>query len=209
MNCPASDLEQDELQLITRSFVDKIAGVLGPTGDIPAPDAGTNAQVMAWMIGRVREALHGDAAAVVTGKTHSGCGGSPGREAATRARSSSASIVKPLERSGCVPTRRASSSRGSATSARGPRGSSPSSGCTIDSGLPTPWSDPMRGGHRPRALHLDPPRPRRGSFVGAPGRRSDLGRGAGLARLRAPDPRRASGRRYPRGQCRLDSSPGS
>jgi glutamate dehydrogenase (NAD(P)+) len=81
VDCPARDLDQDELQLITRSFVDRIAGILGPTRDIPAPDAGTNAQVMAWIMDEYAK-LHGDAPAVVTGKPIS-LGGSPGREAAT------------------------------------------------------------------------------------------------------------------------------
>jgi glutamate dehydrogenase (NAD(P)+) len=81
VNCPARDLGEDELQLITRSFIDKIAGILGPTRDIPAPDAGTNAQVMAWMMDEYAK-LHGDTLAVVTGKPIS-LGGSPGREAAT------------------------------------------------------------------------------------------------------------------------------
>ncbi|MGZ4232052.1 MAG: Glu/Leu/Phe/Val family dehydrogenase [Solirubrobacteraceae bacterium] len=81
VNCPAGDLSQDELQLITRSFVDKIGGILGPTRDIPAPDAGTDAQVMAWIMDEYAK-LHGDAPAVVTGKPIS-LGGSPGREAAT------------------------------------------------------------------------------------------------------------------------------
>jgi glutamate dehydrogenase (NAD(P)+) len=81
VNCPARALDHDELQLITRSFVDRIAGILGPTRDIPAPDAGTNAQVMAWIMDEYAK-LHGDAPAVVTGKPIS-LGGSPGREAAT------------------------------------------------------------------------------------------------------------------------------
>jgi glutamate dehydrogenase (NAD(P)+) len=81
VNCPARDLDDRELQLITRSFVDKIAGILGPSRDIPAPDAGTNARVMAWMMDEYAK-LHGDAPAVVTGKPLS-LGGSPGREAAT------------------------------------------------------------------------------------------------------------------------------
>jgi glutamate dehydrogenase (NAD(P)+) len=81
VNCPAGDLNQDELQMITRSFVDKIAGILGPTRDVPAPDAGTNAQVMAWIMDEYSK-LHGDAPAVVTGKPIS-LGGSPGRDAAT------------------------------------------------------------------------------------------------------------------------------
>jgi glutamate dehydrogenase (NAD(P)+) len=67
--------------MVTRSFVDKIAGVLGPTRDIPAPDAGTNAQVMAWIMDEYGK-LHGDTPAVVTGKPLA-LGGSAGREAAT------------------------------------------------------------------------------------------------------------------------------
>ncbi|MGI8903919.1 MAG: Glu/Leu/Phe/Val family dehydrogenase [Solirubrobacteraceae bacterium] len=81
VNCPAQDLDETELQLITRSFVDKIGGVLGPTRDIPAPDVNTNAQVMAWMMDEYGK-LHGDAPAVVTGKPIS-LGGSCGRESAT------------------------------------------------------------------------------------------------------------------------------
>lgn len=81
VNCPARDLDEDELQSITRSFVDKIAGVLGPTRDIPAPDVNTNAQVMAWMMDEYGK-LHGDTPAVVTGKPIS-LGGSRGRESAT------------------------------------------------------------------------------------------------------------------------------
>ena len=81
VNCPARDLDEHELQLITRSFVDKISGVLGPTQDIPAPDSGTNAQVMAWIMDEYGK-LHGDRPAVVTGKPLS-LGGSPGRDAAT------------------------------------------------------------------------------------------------------------------------------
>ena len=81
VNCPARDLNETELQLITRSFVDKISNVLGPTRDVPAPDVNTNAQVMAWMMDEYGK-LHGDTPAVVTGKPIS-LGGSRGREAAT------------------------------------------------------------------------------------------------------------------------------
>jgi len=81
VNCPARDLDEHGLELITRSFTDRLAGILGPTRDIPAPDAGTDAQVMAWIMDEYAK-LHGDAPAVVTGKPIS-LGGSPGREAAT------------------------------------------------------------------------------------------------------------------------------
>ena len=81
VNCPADQLSRDELQKITRSFIDKIEKVLGPTRDIPAPDVNTNAQVMAWMMDEYGK-LHGHTPAIVTGKPIS-LGGSWGREAAT------------------------------------------------------------------------------------------------------------------------------
>lgn len=81
VNCPAKELEEAELELITRAFVDRIGDVLGPTRDIPAPDVNTNAQVMAWVMDEYGK-LHGDSPAVVTGKPVS-IGGSLGRQSAT------------------------------------------------------------------------------------------------------------------------------
>jgi glutamate dehydrogenase (NAD(P)+) len=81
VNCPADKLEPAELQRIARSFMDKIEKVLGPTRDIPAPDIGTNAQVMAWFMDEYGK-LHGHTPAIVTGKPIS-LEGSLGREAAT------------------------------------------------------------------------------------------------------------------------------
>jgi glutamate dehydrogenase (NAD(P)+) len=81
VNCPASDLSEDELQKVARQFMDKVEKVLGPTRDIPAPDVGTNAQVMAWMMDEYGK-LHGHTPACVTGKPIA-LEGSYGREAAT------------------------------------------------------------------------------------------------------------------------------
>jgi glutamate dehydrogenase (NAD(P)+) len=81
VNCPAADLERSELQTITRSFMDKIEKVLGPTRDIPAPDVNTNAQTMAWMMDEYGK-LHGHTPAICTGKPIE-LEGSYGREAAT------------------------------------------------------------------------------------------------------------------------------
>jgi len=81
VNCDARSLEQKELQAIARSFMDKIEKVLGPTRDIPAPDVGTNAQTMAWLMDEYGK-LHGHTPAIVTGKPIS-LEGSYGREAAT------------------------------------------------------------------------------------------------------------------------------
>jgi glutamate dehydrogenase (NAD(P)+) len=81
VNVPAQDLEPHELEKLTRSFMDKIDRVIGPTRDIPAPDVNTNAQVMAWMMDEYGK-LHGHTPACVTGKPIP-LGGSYGREAAT------------------------------------------------------------------------------------------------------------------------------
>ena len=81
VNCDPAQLESTELQAITRSFMDKIEKVIGPTRDIPAPDVNTNAQVMAWLMDEYGK-LHGHTPAIVTGKPIS-LGGSHGREAAT------------------------------------------------------------------------------------------------------------------------------
>ncbi len=81
VDCPAPELSEDELELITRVFVERIGDVLGPMRDIPAPDVSTNPQVMAWLMDEYGK-LHGDTPAVVTGKPVS-LGGSMGRQSAT------------------------------------------------------------------------------------------------------------------------------
>ena len=81
VNCPAGELERSEVQAITRSFMDKIEKILGPTRDIPAPDVNTNAQVMAWMMDEYGK-LHGHTPAICTGKPIA-LEGSYGREQAT------------------------------------------------------------------------------------------------------------------------------
>jgi glutamate dehydrogenase (NAD(P)+) len=81
INCPADKLQSDEVQKITRSFMDKVEKVLGPTRDIMAPDVNTNAQVMAWMMDEYGK-LHGHTPAIVTGKPIE-LEGSYGRESAT------------------------------------------------------------------------------------------------------------------------------
>jgi glutamate dehydrogenase (NAD(P)+) len=81
VDCSASDLSEEELQKVARQFMAKVEKVLGPTRDIPAPDVGTNAQVMAWMMDEYGK-LHGHTPACVTGKPIS-LEGSFGREAAT------------------------------------------------------------------------------------------------------------------------------
>ena len=77
---------RDEVMRITRRFTHALGNNIGPSYDIPAPDVGTNAQTMVWMMDTYMNTLsHADKnalRAVVTGKTLA-CGGSAGREKAT------------------------------------------------------------------------------------------------------------------------------
>ncbi|MBL8818132.1 MAG: glutamate dehydrogenase [Planctomyces sp.] len=75
------DLSPDELERLTRKFVDEIHDLIGPDKDIPAPDMGTNAQVMAWFVNQY-EKFHGFNPACVTGKPIE-LYGAEGREEAT------------------------------------------------------------------------------------------------------------------------------
>jgi glutamate dehydrogenase (NAD(P)+) len=81
INCDPNKLSRGELERLTRKFVQKVHDFIGPDKDIPAPDVGTDAQVMAWIMNEYSK-FHGFQPACVTGKPvefH----GSAGREAAT------------------------------------------------------------------------------------------------------------------------------
>jgi glutamate dehydrogenase (NAD(P)+) len=76
------DVSRSELQRITRRFTHSLADNIGPETDIPAPDVGTNAQVMAWMMdtysNMVASAQKQSVRGVVTGKP-AASGGTLGR----------------------------------------------------------------------------------------------------------------------------------
>lgn len=74
-------LSTRELERLTRKFIDQIHDVIGPDIDIPAPDMGTDARVMAWIMNQY-EKYHGFNPGVVTGKPAE-LYGLPGREEAT------------------------------------------------------------------------------------------------------------------------------
>lgn len=74
-------LSHRELETITRKFVDQIHDVIGPDTDIPAPDMGTNSQVMAWIMNQYSK-YHGFKPACVTSKPVE-MHGLPGRDEAT------------------------------------------------------------------------------------------------------------------------------
>src|SRR3989344_9533201 len=43
------DLSKGELERLSRGWVQKLADVLGPEKDVPAPDVNTTPEIMAWM----------------------------------------------------------------------------------------------------------------------------------------------------------------
>ena len=71
-----------ELEGITRRFTTEITMMISPDGDIPAPDMGTNPQVMAWIMDTYSMHKGHSVPAVVTGKPLN-IGGSAGRLEAT------------------------------------------------------------------------------------------------------------------------------
>lgn len=78
------DHSPEENQRITRRFTLALGHNIGPSYDIPAPDMGTNAQYMDWIMDTYHN-LYGrkvEDKAVVTGKSVA-CGGSVGRASAT------------------------------------------------------------------------------------------------------------------------------
>ncbi|KAL6541683.1 hypothetical protein OROGR_011169 [Orobanche gracilis] len=81
IGCNPKDLSTSELERLTRVFTQKIHDLIGSHMDVPAPDMGTNAQTMAWILDEYSK-FHGYSPAVVTGKPID-LGGSLGREAAT------------------------------------------------------------------------------------------------------------------------------
>ncbi len=81
INCDPRVMSPKELQRVTRRFVQQIHEVIGPQVDIPAPDMGTNATVMAWIMSEYSK-FHGFSPAVVTGKPLD-LHGSAGRAEAT------------------------------------------------------------------------------------------------------------------------------
>jgi glutamate dehydrogenase (NAD(P)+) len=80
--CDPRKLSNGEKERLTRRFVSEIMPVIGPQHDIPAPDAGTDAQVMAWFLDTYSMMVGYQALGVVTGKPVT-LGGSVGREEAT------------------------------------------------------------------------------------------------------------------------------
>lgn len=75
-------LSARELEAVSRRYMQEMIPFVGPNIDVPAPDMGTNEQVMAWMMDTYSNYAGHSVPAVVTGKPIS-VGGSEGRREAT------------------------------------------------------------------------------------------------------------------------------
>jgi len=80
--CDPKNMSPSELERLTRRYATEISIVIGPHGDIPAPDVNTNSQVMAWIMDTYSMHEGYSVPAIVTGKPLS-IGGSEGRNDAT------------------------------------------------------------------------------------------------------------------------------
>lgn len=75
-------LSRTEKQTLTRRYTSELGTLIGPQVDIPAPDMGTDAQTMAWMMDTYSQEVGFAQPGVVTGKPIE-IGGSLGRNGAT------------------------------------------------------------------------------------------------------------------------------
>jgi glutamate dehydrogenase (NAD(P)+) len=82
VTCDPGTMSQKELEALTRRFATELEGIIGPGSDIPAPDVGTSAQTMAWIMDTVSMHRGYSEPGVVTGKPIA-IGGSVGRADAT------------------------------------------------------------------------------------------------------------------------------
>jgi glutamate dehydrogenase (NAD(P)+) len=80
--CDPAKLSFGELERLARRYFAEMIEMFGPDKDVPAPDVGTNAQVMAWFMDTFSMHAHEHQPAVVTGKPIE-LGGSAGRVEAT------------------------------------------------------------------------------------------------------------------------------
>lgn len=80
--CDPRQLSIYELERVTRRFTFEISDIIGPKVDIPAPDVGTNSQVMAWIFDAFSKLNGRNVFRIVTNKPY-WLGGVAGRDEAT------------------------------------------------------------------------------------------------------------------------------
>jgi glutamate dehydrogenase (NAD(P)+) len=81
INVDPKALSTGETERLTRRFTNELRNVIGPETDIPAPDMGTDAQTMSWIMDTYSVQEAETTSAVVTGKP-TAVGGSNGRQEA-------------------------------------------------------------------------------------------------------------------------------
>jgi glutamate dehydrogenase (NAD(P)+) len=80
--CDPEKLSRAEVERVTRRYTAELSEFFGPEKDVPAPDLGTDEQVMAWVMDTYSMHLRHTVTGVVTGKPLE-LGGSRGRREAT------------------------------------------------------------------------------------------------------------------------------
>jgi len=80
--CNPKEMSDNELERLSRAYIDQVGRILGPQKDIPAPDVYTTPQIMAWMMDEFSKITGCNSPGVITGKPLS-VGGSEGRGDAT------------------------------------------------------------------------------------------------------------------------------
>ncbi len=80
--CDPNKMSRGELERVTRRYTAELSEWFGPERDVPAPDIGTNDQIMAWVMDTYAMHVRQATTAVVTGKPLD-LGGSRGRREAT------------------------------------------------------------------------------------------------------------------------------
>ena len=80
--CDPAELSRNELQSMTRRYTAEILNFIGPEVDVPAPDMGTNEQIMAWIMDTYSQHKGHAVPEIVTGKPVA-IGGTVGRREAT------------------------------------------------------------------------------------------------------------------------------
>jgi glutamate dehydrogenase (NAD(P)+) len=80
--CNPKEMSNREIENLARAYIRKLADVLGPNVDVPAPDVYTTPQIMAWMMDEYETIVRKHAPSIITGKPLP-IGGSAGRSIAT------------------------------------------------------------------------------------------------------------------------------
>lgn len=82
VNCDSNELSRKEKQKVSRRYAQKFSNIIGPKKDIPAPDMGTDSNVMGWIMDTYSINNSYTVPGVVTGKPIN-LGGTVGRDTAT------------------------------------------------------------------------------------------------------------------------------